>query len=151
VGQAGEPDGDIVELSELPFAQVAACDERHFGFARESFLRPWINPVGGRALGVLREDRLVAMGVLRPCREGFKIGPLFADDVTEAERVYVALSAHATGQPIFLDTPENNPAALALAAKHGLTEVFGCARMYHGPAPALPWSNIYGVTTFELG
>jgi hypothetical protein len=52
---------------------------------------------------------------------------------------------------LFLDTPENNPAALALAASHGFTEVFGCACMYHGSAPQLPWGNIYGVTTFELG
>lgn len=151
VGQAGESDEEIVELGTLPFAQVAAYDERHFGFAREMFLRAWIKPAGGRALGALRDGQLVAMGVLRPCREGYKIGPLFSDDPVEAERVFVALSAHAVGQPIFLDTPENNPAALALAEKYGLTEVFGCARMYHGSAPELPWSNIYGVTTFELG
>jgi hypothetical protein len=41
--------------------------------------------------------------------------------------------------------------ALALANRHGMTEVFGCARMYYGPAPVLPWDDIYGVTTFELG
>jgi hypothetical protein len=32
-----------------------------------------------------------------------------------------------------------------------MTEVFGCARMYNGPAPQLPWDRIYGITTFELG
>jgi hypothetical protein len=32
-----------------------------------------------------------------------------------------------------------------------MTEVFGCARMYHGPPPPLPATEIFGVTTFELG
>jgi hypothetical protein len=32
-----------------------------------------------------------------------------------------------------------------------MADIFGCARMYYGPAPKLPWQNIYGVTTFELG
>ncbi len=44
-----------------------------------------------------------------------------------------------------------NDAALALATRHGLVEVFGCTRMYHGDAPSLPWNGIYGVSTFELG
>jgi hypothetical protein len=30
-------------------------------------------------------------------------------------------------------------------------EVFGCARMYLGPPPALAHRRIFGVTTFELG
>lgn len=141
----------LVRLSELPFDRVAAYDRRHFGFARATFLSAWISPHGGQGLGLMREGQLAAMGVVRPCREGFKIGPLFADDVEAANTMFGALSNHAAGQPLFLDTPENNPSALALAATHGLTEVFGCARMYSGPAPRLPWNNIYGVTTFELG
>lgn len=147
---AGALDG-MADLSAIPFAALAACDAAHFGFARETFLRRWIAPVGGRALGAWDGTRLSGYGVIRPCSTGFKIGPLFADSAELAERLFVALADRAAGQPVFLDTPENNPAALALAARHDLQESFGCARMYHGPAPALPWGQIYGVTTFELG
>jgi GNAT superfamily N-acetyltransferase len=139
------------DLTTLPFDAVAACDRRHFGFPREVFLRRWIAPAQGRALGAWDGARLRGMGVVRRCREGFKIGPLFADDPTVAETLFRALSAEAADEPLYLDVPENNPSALALAARHGLTEVFGCARMYHGAAPTLPWGEIYGVTTFELG
>jgi hypothetical protein len=52
---------------------------------------------------------------------------------------------------LFLDAPENNPAAMALVQRHRMTEVFGCARMYLGPPPALAHERIFGVTTFELG
>ena len=130
---------------------VADYDRRHFGFPREAFLRRWIAPVGGRSLAAFDGETITGCGVIRPCRAGCKIGPLFAETADVPELLFCALSAHAAGQPIYLDIPENNPAAVALAARHDLQEVFGCACMYHGPAPALPWSNIYGVTTFELG
>jgi hypothetical protein len=55
------------------------------------------------------------------------------------------------GGPLFLDAPENNPAAMAFVAKRGMVEVFGCARMYLGPFPDLAHERIFGVTTFELG
>ena len=91
------------------------------------------------------------MGVIRPCRAGFKIGPLFANGPGAADQLFRALSNHAAGRSLYLDIPENNPDAVALAERHRLNEVFGCARMYLGEAPATPWKNIFGITTFELG
>jgi Acetyltransferase (GNAT) domain len=68
-----------------------------------------------------------------------------------AEALFRGLADLAPGAPIFLDVPENNPQAMALAQRHGMGEVFGCARMYFGPPPVLPLAEIFGVTTFELG
>lgn len=150
-GEAAPSDPRLRPLSSLPFEQVSALDRAHFGFPREAFLRPWIDPPGGLGLGLLDGDELRAMGVARPCREGFKVGPLFAPGRDGAERIFAALSDHAAGQPLLLDVPEHNREAMALAAAHGMREVFACARMYAGPAPELPWERIYGVTTFELG
>jgi GNAT superfamily N-acetyltransferase len=67
------------------------------------------------------------------------------------QALYAHLAGFAAGGPLFLDTPENNPAALALARQEEMVEVFGCARMYLGPTPDLAHSRIFGVTTFELG
>ncbi|WP_343219143.1 GNAT family N-acetyltransferase [Cerasicoccus frondis] len=150
-GQASQPANYLVDLSAAPFADVAAYDQKHFGFAREAFLRRWIEPAEGLALGAVKDGQLTGYGVVRACLEGYKIGPLFADDAQTAADLFAALSDRANGEPLFLDTPENNPAALALAEANGLQEVFGCARMYYGPIPPLPWANIYGITTFELG
>ena len=55
------------------------------------------------------------------------------------------------GGEVFLDVPEPNRDAVALAKARGLAPVFETARMYRGVAPALPLSRIYGITTFELG
>lgn len=145
------PSPHLVELGALPFTDVCAYDHAHFLAQRRSFLRLWIQPPGGLALGYLRDEKLSGLGIIRPCARGYKIGPLFADNEEIAESLFTALSAHAAGQPIFLDIPENNPAAVALAQRHSLAECFGCARMIMGPPHRVPWNTVYGVTTFELG
>jgi len=63
----------------------------------------------------------------------------------------VALASRVPRERIFLDVPEINREALALAERRGMKEVFGCARMVLGPVPELPDAEIFGVTTFELG
>lgn len=150
-GKSCQPASCLTELSAAPFADIAAYDEKHFGFPREEFLRRWIEPIEGLALGAVRDGQLCGYGVVRACQNGYKIGPLFADDAVIATHLFDALSDRASGEDLYLDAPENNAAAMALAEKYGLKEVFGCARMYYGPKPDLPWGNIYGVTTFELG
>jgi hypothetical protein len=50
-----------------------------------------------------------------------------------------------------LDVPAPQAEAVALARRHGLQPVFETARMYAGPAPALPMQRLFGITTFELG
>ena len=89
--------------------------------------------------------------MLRACREGFKIGPLFADDEETADRLFSGLLARASGAPVFLDTPEANPAAVALAARYAMTPVFETARMYKNGSPEMRLDRWFGVTTFELG
>ncbi|AGA91158.1 acetyltransferase (GNAT) family protein [Thioflavicoccus mobilis 8321] len=151
VGVAAALDERLVDLAEVPIAEVARYDAAHFPAPRADFLAAWIAQPGGRALGVVHDGALRGYGVIRRCRRGFKIGPLFAADGEMAEALFRGLADQAAGEPLFLDLPENNPAALALTERHGLREVFGCARMYYGPPPALPDGEIYGVTTFELG
>jgi len=141
----------IVELGEIPYADVAAYDRAHFPAPREEFLRRWINQPGAHAKASLRDGRLTGFGVMRPCRSGYKIGPLFADDASAANDLFRALAGQVTGEPVFLDVPENNPAALAIVQLHRMQEVFGCAKMYFGPKPILQDQQIFGVTSFELG
>jgi GNAT superfamily N-acetyltransferase len=141
----------VVPLSSIRFENVSAYDRACFPAERAGFLKRWISQPGALALACDREGRLSGYGVVRRCREGCKIGPLFADDAQAAEALYAHLARHAAGGSLFLDAPENNPAAMELAARHGMAEVFGCARMYLGPAPELAHERVFGLTTFELG
>lgn len=150
VGGGSTPKG-VVDLAEVPFEHISAYDAPHFGAPREAFLRTWVRRPGGQALGVVEGQRLCGYGVMRPCRIGHKIGPLFADTADIAESLFAGLAASVPGDPVFLDVPRPNSAAVALAERHGMVPVFETARMYTGGDPGLPTGRIYGVTTFELG
>lgn len=130
---------------------LVAYDQRHFPAQRGGFVRDWV--VAPRtALVTEREGAIAGYGVIRACRKGFKMGPLFADDEGIARNLFVALCASTEGPAeVSLDTPDANPAAIRLAESFGLAPVFETARMYRGPAPDLPLGSIFGVTTFELG
>jgi ribosomal protein S18 acetylase RimI-like enzyme len=150
-GGAGAPAPGLVDVREVPADTLSRYDAARFPSPRKRFLESWIAQPHARGLAAMPGGTLRGYGVIRACRQGHKIGPLFADDPDTAESLFRALLAFAPGEAVFLDVPENNPHAMALARRHGLKEVFGCARMYHGPPPDLPHEQIYGVTTFELG
>ena len=150
-GELPEP-SEIVELSALPFQAVRAYDKPFFPADRSRFLRAWVNQPDARALGIVRKGELAGYGVLRPCRRGCKIGPLFADGPEPAESLFLALKSKVDpAEPVFLDTPEVNRAAVALAERHRMKVVFETARMYRGEAPRMPLDRIFGVTSFEVG
>jgi hypothetical protein len=142
----------IKPLSEFPFEALSAYDKPFFPDDRRAFLNCWINQSDSTALGIIENNQLSGYGVIRSCRSGFKIGPLFADRADLAEQLFCALkSSIPEGSPIFLDSPQVNPGAVQLAERHNMNIVFETARMYTGKRPELPIGNIYGVTTFELG
>jgi GNAT superfamily N-acetyltransferase len=145
------PPEAVVDLADVALADVAADDATVFPAARDSFLRAWIDARGHIGRALLREGRLIAWGVIRPCRRGRKIGPLIADDRAAAETVFAALLSAAGSGEVFLDVPGINRDAVALAQCHGLAPVFETARMYTGPIRPLRLERVFGVTTFELG
>jgi len=151
-GGSFPPGSGVVNLSVLPFDEINAYDKPFFPDDRMQFLRCWINQVRGAALGILRNQKLAGYGVVRACRSGYKLGPLFADSPQLAELLFAELKARVPdGAAIYLDTPEVNAAAVDLAKRHGMTAAFETARMYRGECPDLPLRRLFGVTTFELG
>ena len=141
----------LVPLAEVPIGAIEADDATVFPVPRPAFWRAWIAAPGHRGRALLRDGVLKAWGVIRPCRTGWKIGPLVADDRAAAEAVFAALVADAGGGEIFLDVPETNREAVALAQARGLAPVFETARMYTGAVRPMRLDRVFGVTTFELG
>ncbi len=132
-------------------AAVLAYDRSFFAAPRVAFLRCWLRPETRAAMAFVEDGTIRGYGVIRDCRDGYKIGPLFADGEREADLLFQALAAKAKGAPVFLDLPEPNQAAVQLAARFSLLPVFETARMYRGVRPDLPLMQTYGNATFELG
>ncbi|SON57100.1 Acetyltransferase (GNAT) family protein [Hartmannibacter diazotrophicus] len=150
---AATPEGPSIAIPETPdlIDAIAAYDAPLFPAPRAAFIRAWASTPGHHARAYVEDGTVRGFGVIRPCRTGHKIGPLFAETSEFAEALFLSLAETAKGEAVVLDPPEPNSAAVALAERYGLAPVFETARMYRGPAPSLDLSRIYGITTFELG
>jgi GNAT superfamily N-acetyltransferase len=143
---------EVITLGPPNVDEIEDYDRSCFPGPRREFLEAWTGMPGALTLGVRDDHGLAGYGVIRPCRVGFKIGPLFADDTETADRLFDALAAHAgSGSEVFIDVPEPNEAALALAEERGLDPVFETARMYRHGTPEIRHDRVFGVTSFELG
>ena len=111
----------------------------------------WTQQKNAVSLAFVKDGQLLGFGVMRPCLNGWRIGPLFADSIEVADALLQSCQLSSKGMPIFLDVPDNNPPAITLCEKYKMQEVFGCVRMYYGPAPLLDSRRIFGVTTLEIG
>jgi len=151
----GEPDPRVVDLSAVPVGDLLAYDDALLPAPRHDFLRGWIAQPEAVALALVERGRLAGYTVARRCRNGYKIGPLFADGAAEADALLrSAMSRLPAGTPFYLDTPGANPAAHELARRYGMKPGFQTARMYRTltrPAIDLPLDRWFGVTSFELG
>ena len=142
----------IVSMPFLSIDDILAYDRAFFPEARRAFFQKWISIPYSTVLGMKENGKLVGFGVMRPCREGMKIAPLFADTPEIAETLFMVMRAQTREEEnIFIDMPESNPAALELAKRHNMEIVFETARMYTQHIPNLSISRTYGVTSPELG
>jgi GNAT superfamily N-acetyltransferase len=150
-GGGERPEG-LVELSSVPLEELLAFDATVFGSERERFLRIWADRPAGHALACLDGGTVAGYGVLRPCRAGAKVGPLFADDPEVADALLTGLLAAADADTqVFVDMPAANPGADQLRARRAMEPSFETARMYLNGRPPEDVRKVFGVTSFEFG
>jgi Acetyltransferase (GNAT) domain/Acetyltransferase (GNAT) family len=149
-------DADIRAITADDLDAIADYDQAFFPDNRGAFIKQWSFAPAARnsRFGVVAriDDAIKGFGVVRACRNGFKIGPLFADDAAIAEAIYGTLCRELPpDSEVSLDVPEANAAAVDLAERADLAPSFETARMYRGGMPELPIARTFGITTFELG
>lgn len=141
-----------VSSKNIEFSDLLRYDNQFFPDERSEFLKNWITPDNSQTLVIVENSKILGYGSIRACHQGFKIGPLNAENSAIAVELFLALTATIPNQSeIFLDVPEPNKDAIQLAQKFGMTPVFETARMYTKTFPNLPLEKIFGITTFELG
>ncbi len=141
-----------ITTEHIAFQDITAYDSRFFPAERSTFLKHWIAPENSQTLVIVENSKILGYGSIRACDRGFKMGPLNAETSDIAVELFLALTAKTPDQSdIFLDVPEPNQAAIALAQNFGMTPVFETARMYTKSTPNLPLDKTFGITSFELG
>lgn len=148
----GEGSGKAHEIEPAHAPPVVAYDRRCFPAQREGFICAWMAQPNAVSRCIERNGSVAGYGTIRRCTEGWKIGPLFADDASIAHALFEDLRCHAGAQEhVYLDVPSANHRAVALARAAGMRPVFETARMYTSGRPSFSLERCFGVTSFELG
>ncbi len=142
----------IVRGSSVSIDEILQYDRQFFPADRATFIRYWIDQPESTALVSIASSRVQGYGMIRKCRTGYKIGPLFADTAKVAHALFESLiSSVPESLPVILDIPEINADAVHLVNTYSMEKGFSTARMYTKTPPKLPIDRIYGITTFEIG
>jgi ribosomal protein S18 acetylase RimI-like enzyme len=145
-------DKAVIPLTSVPLSELVAYDMRLFPAPRIRFLKKWIYLPESTSFGFQKNGKLAGYVVVRKCKVGYKIGPLFADDETIAQQLFFAANNYLVENSIFyLDVPEPNSKAVSLAENNDMKICFETARMYTQNIPSFDLARIFGVTSFELG
>lgn len=148
---AGLPGGgDIRPATAGDMAGILAYDRQCFPAPREAFLRTWLRQpriallCGGSA-------GIAGYGAARRCREGFKVGPLFADRTDLALALLADLAGRIGNEVLYIDVPASQVQFTAMLQAVGMMPGFATTRMYKGGKPGNAPSTVFGITTLELG
>ncbi len=143
---------DTLAATDIGRREIGDFDRSHFPARRDDFIHSWISQPGGVSVATVDgKGDMSGLGVLRPCREGFKVGPLFASDTETALSILQTLLTTIEGRSYFIDVPDVNLPAMRMVHDMGLSEVFRTARMYSSDPPDFRLDGVFGVTSFELG
>ncbi len=144
-------DHHISNITESDTDDILKYDATCFGFSRPQFLIPWLKQPSGFSFKYSINSLTKGYAVMRKTWKGYKICPLFADDLFIAEELYKACLNEVPNELVYMDIPMNNKLSIDLARKYQTTYIFECARMYLNHIPSIPYEKIFGITTFELG
>lgn len=143
---------NILACSDVSFDDLCVYDRYFFPENRKPFLSCWTNLPQSKAIAFIENGAISGYGVIRKCFQGYKVGPLFADNNDIADVLFINLVNYAgEGSLVYIDVPEVNSSAVALAHRYNMKKVFETARMYTKQKPTISIDRLFGVTTFELG
>lgn len=141
---------NLIAMRNIPFNVILEYDQTIFKSNRAAFLSAWLS-LADAAFAVVKNNRLLGYGSIRKCYDGYKIGPLFANNFEIAEQIFLGLCNIANQQPVFIDLPETNAAGIKLIESYGFKPAFETARMYTKSFDNLELEKVFGITSFELG
>ena len=164
-GNLSPPSVMIQPVSEVDFNDILQYDTNVHVFPRQAFLEKWISAPNCHASVAINEDRrVVGYTVVRTTlksEDGWKIGPLFADNAEIARSLYrEACGKVAAEDPqgiIAVDVPYGdliNPDALKIVKELSAVRApkSSCLRGYSKDMSSnMPSQKLFGMTTLELG
>lgn len=144
-------DSNITIYRPELLATIADFDQRFFPARRQSFLNVWLSQPQAVVRVAWDNDNVTGYIVLRPCHQGAKVGPLFAESIVVAKALLLEALHELQRFPIYIDMLEVNSRAMALAADLNMKLVWETLRMYTRMPREIELDGVFGLTNIETG
>lgn len=141
----------LVNLKNVTFDKIYEYDFKHFLATRAQFLNEWLNSSNAESIGYLKNNLLEGYAVMRKIESGYRIAPLFANNIEIARKILQYLINKIDGNPFTINIPDANKETQKIIHDFKLKPLFQTMRMYRNGKLELPYHNIYSTTSFELG
>jgi GNAT superfamily N-acetyltransferase len=142
---------DVREGMAADRAAIIALDTQAYGSDRGSYLSQWLADPMKQAVVIDGSSGLSAAAVARPTLAGWRIGPVYCEEVTQFVALVAAFAPHIGNSMVTLQVPETNPRAREAARLLGLRETGYDVRMKRFSAPAPPTASVFGIASLEFG
>jgi GNAT superfamily N-acetyltransferase len=146
-----------IKISQNPhsvFKTLCAYDRDNFKYNRQKLLRRMLAmPQTWALISFDKNGKVNGYGLIRPCVEGFRIGPLYANNFNSAKLLFGALLSKIPAESFILDMPRNNRFSQIFAAYFRLQHVpeADTMIMFKGEEPEGVNKYCYGVCSLEVG
>ncbi len=145
-------DARICHASDSHLEALVSRDEKASGINRTAFGRTWFTETLNRQTMVLMAGSNIAgFATYRRCREGSKIGPLYAACETDARALLSANPFAQPDVPCFVDIVDPNVPIAQLVKSLEFEPTFATARMFSGAQPQAIPEKFQAIATMELG
>lgn len=135
---------------------ISLYDESIFAVSRKTLLSDLITLSSVTGFMLKDENGVTGFGIIRPCVDGYRVGPLFANAAENAKKLFLRLLEAVGEEKIVIDMPSDNKNAIMFAQYFSLTPIFNGDTniMFKGEPPENFLKNIdkhYGVFSLEIG
>ena len=127
---------------------LVEADAHFVGFARNLFAAAWFVDSDTRQTFALDAQNFATA---RKCRDGVKIGPLYAASQWQLESLMSAISNRFPGEMMIVDIPGQSAALAEYLSDLTFKPAFETARMYKGVPPVQQPPLFAATATLELG
>jgi GNAT superfamily N-acetyltransferase len=142
----------VDDLSDSQTVQLMDLAARSGPGDRAHYIRTWTTqPAARTRVALSDQDAVVGLVVCRPCRIGWRVGPLLSPSAHVAEALMCSVLEGMGPQEISVDMPEPAVAAHALALGHGMIPTSMTHRMYKGQPRHYDPRALFAIASPELG
>ncbi len=142
---AAEARSDIRDASTSEIPKLVDQEAIISGVRKAAYLTAWFTNTEHRKTLIDNQG----FCTVRKCREGAKVGPLLAHDVSAATRL-VRHAASVFAGDLILDVPESSGELVRLCGRFELEPGFETTRMYLGEHP-VKTTSLFAMASLELG